>query len=1204
MYKEKRREENPPHIFAVADGAMRSMLEHQENQSLLITGESGAGKTENTKRVIQYLAATAADADATGPWRSGEPLGLLERQILEANPILESFGNAQTVRNNNSSRFGKFIRIEFSATGTIAGGHVEWYLLEKSRVHSRSANERSFHVFYQLLRSHDQALLDSLALSNYPEDYAYLASTRKHVEGIDDTVEFRQLLEALRTMGFSSQEEHWLFLVVALILHLGNISLSEDRSGQARVDNMQQLTLISELMGVEPTQLHNALVRPTVRAGREMVTQARTKKQVQDEIAALCKTMYEKTFGWLVDRINTVLDRPTSKSQFIGVLDIAGFEIFETNSFEQLCINYTNEKLQQFFNHHMFMLEQQEYAREDIDWDYVNFGLDLQPTIDLIESSSPIGILATLDEECIMPKASDATFTEKLIATWGPAKGQAMTAASSKFVPSRQVKRFMVRHYAANVEYSTDGWLDKNRDPLNDNITRVLAGASHEFLASLFVTMVSSDDAGAPRSRRGAFRTVGQRHKEQLASLMAQLDSTQPHFVRCIVPNSDKRPGRMDLPLVLDQLRCNGVLEGIRIARLGYPNRTLFAEFVQRYALLAPDTPTSHVMDSRLVSRHIAESLDLDPAVYRIGTTKIFFKAGVLAELEERRNVRLHEIFTGVQAVSRGFMARRLAQKRLRRKAAKQLLQGSAQAYAKLQSSAWWRLYLRLLPLLAATENDEEARRHEVEMAMVRERAQRDQQERERLAELERKLRQEYALLEEQLDDERTKHASTHDTLTGTMNRLDTAEAALAELQAERDEWARDMQSLQDQLDDGLQREKDLQVELSTVSEQLTQELTSRANLEHEHGEAIAKAGQLEEELATAKQSLQEHMERTEQHIESLAAEHEVELQHWQQKLERAVKDTSAHEELTQRLSDAEAKHASLLEAHEAVAKESASWQARALEATQALEALTAEHEDLQTQHEQIAEKHASHIETSDSLRVAHEEAQETIAQLEQMLDTEREKAEIAADAHARSMLDLQQKLDARSTEVHKLTSQIHSLELENKRLETLQNKTTIEHVHVLEEAKKYTDRQLSDVQAELQELSTYTRSLERTRARLQQEHEALTRTSSGLNADDAIRQRDEAREALQNAEKNSADKLRKTRAEYEVRIRQLEDELRRAEKEKSSMHPEKPTPLLGNGRKSHTAAARQVLAEIQLETELLAKDLARASAMRPPTSS
>lgn len=1230
-YSNKRREENPPHIFAVADGAMRHMLEDHENQSLLITGESGAGKTENTKRVIQYLTATTVDADASGPWHSGEPLGLLERQILQANPILESFGNAQTVRNNNSSRFGKFIRIEFSATGTIAGGNIEWYLLEKSRVHSRHANERSFHVFYQLLRCRNSALLDSLSLSSYPEHYAYLSSTRKDIEGVDDSVEFRHLIEALRTMGFTADEEYDLFLVLALILHFGNLELTEDRSGQARITNMAQLQLVSRLMGVDAGRLNDALVRPTVRAGRESVTQARSKKQVLDEVAALCKTMYEKTFGWLVERINRVLDRPTSKSQFIGVLDIAGFEIFETNSFEQLCINYTNEKLQQFFNRHMFHLEQQEYARESIQWDYVNFGLDLQPTIDLIESLSPVGILATLDEECIMPKATDLTFTEKLMSVWAPARNSP-EVATSKFVPSRQVKRFIVRHYAAQVEYSTDAWLDKNRDPLNDNVARVIAGAEASFVASLFAEATTPDES-VPRSRRGAFRTVGQRHKEQLASLMAQLDSTQPHFVRCIVPNTDKRPGRMDLPLVLEQLRCNGVLEGIRIARLGYPNRLLFVDFVNRYALLAPDAPKSQAMDHRVLSSYIAQSMGIDTSVYKIGLTKIFFKAGVLAELEEQRDACLHDLFTRFQAAARRCSAQRLARKRLRRNAAMATLQANAKAYQDVNASPWWRLYLRLQPLLAATENDEEAKRHELEMAMARERAARDELEKKRLAELETKLRNSCAVLEEQLDDARTQQASLEDTLRATEERLILAEAHVAEGQAERDEWQREMHMLQQQLDESGQREKEMQTELTALADLLDKELNMRVTLEHEHSDALNKAARMEEALNSARQSLAEHTERAEQHIHDLAEKHEAELDAVKASLDEARAKSVQHEGLSERLAELERAHTELQSAHKRaqtqVAEQEARWEAAAkqrvpleealaearaardamAQRTEALEKALKDaehaHTRLQAKHEHVTETHVAQLAEAHTAMEERDAARAELAALQYALDQERagrasdrtlaqERADMAAKEHEENA----RLLEERSAELKKLNSKVYVLELENKRLESLQNKTTVEHVHVLEEAKKYTDRQLSDVQAELQELSTYTRSLERTRARMQQEHEVLARTAGGVSIEEAIGQRDEARAALEESKKMSMRELKRTRAEYEAKIQRLEEELRRVQK---NHHTEKTLSALGSGRKSHAVAARQVLAEIQMETELLAKDLARASALRSP---
>lgn len=1234
MYKNKRRQENAPHIFAIADGAMQNMLKGHANQSLLITGESGAGKTENTKRVIQYLAATAMDADSMSPWHAGEPLGLLERQILQANPILESFGNAQTVRNNNSSRFGKFIRIEFSASGTIAGGNIEWYLLEKSRVHSRNAHERNFHVFYQLLRSRDTALLESLRLSSFPENYAYLANTRKDVEGVDDSVEYHALLDALRTMGFSMTEEHDLFRVVALILHMGNLELAEDRSGQARITNMDQLMLVSELMGVNASQLNTALVRPTVRAGRESVSQARTKKQVTDEIAALCKTMYERTFGWLVDRINKVLDRPTSKSQFIGVLDIAGFEIFETNSFEQLCINYTNEKLQQFFNHHMFMLEQQEYAREMIQWDYMNFGLDLQPTIDLIESTSPVGILATLDEECIMPRANDDTFTDKLVSIWAPPKSSA-AVTTSKFLPSRQVKRFVVRHYAANVEYNTENWLDKNRDPLNDNITRVMVGSEHPFLSSLFAHFVSSEETSAPKSRRGTFRTVGQRHKEQLVSLMSQLDSTQPHFVRCIVPNTHKQPGRMDLSLVLDQLRCNGVLEGIRIARLGYPNRLPFTDFVTRYALLAQDALRSHSMDGRVQSCRIAESIGMDPAQYKIGLTKIFFKAGVLADLEEQRDACLHDILMRFQASCRGHQTRRIVQKRLRQRASKQTLQQSAQAYMKLQSNAWWRLYMRLLPLLAASKDDDEIKRHEMEMAIARERALRDEQEKARMAELEARLKQQCMMLEEQLDDERTQHASTHDTLNGTTQRLTDAEAELAELQSEREAWLRETNDLQRQIEEGSQRETEIQAELTGVCEQLNKQLSSRAKLEREHGEAVLRAESLEEALDDARNSLHSYQERTEQHIQDLAAKHEAELHRMRTELELVTQRAEDYEDLKKCLDNAEKERTELRDAYNSAKSIISSNEARFQQESekrqpleQALSDAKREHDSLRAQlasteearrtaehaqsqlkskHDRMSELYASKQEAHKVLISERDEARAELASLRQTyaknqaeLQSECKRISEQETVQEKQRSELQCKLDESSANLKKAQDKIRSLELENRRLESLQNKTTVEHVHVLEEAKKYTDRQLSDVQTELQELSTYTRSLERTRARMQQEHEVLARTAGGLSIEEAIIQRDEARAALERAESDSARTLKKSRAEYESRIRKLEDELRRMHKNHQT---EKALTSLGSGRKSHAAAARQVLAEIQMETELLAKDLARASSLHQPST-
>ncbi|ETS59972.1 hypothetical protein PaG_05959 [Moesziomyces aphidis] len=918
-YKGRRREENAPHVFALADEAMRNMIDNRENQSLLITGESGAGKTENTKKVIQYLAAIAADPTANGtqspastltPSSSREVLdringvapvstkrlGLLERQILQANPILEAFGNAQTIRNNNSSRFGKFVRIEFTSVGAIAGANIDWYLLEKSRVAIRSENERSFHIFYQLLRGGEAELKQKLLLSSSPDDYAYLKGTRKDVEGVDDRAEWKLLREALDTVGFSPDEQLNLFRIAAAILQIGNLQLATDRSEQARITNMPQVEKICHVLGLPQQEFTNALLRPRVKAGREWVTSSRTMRQVSEEMAALSKTLYEKAFGWLVDRINKALDRPTSKSSFIGVLDIAGFEIFEVNSFEQLCINYTNEKLQQFFNHHMFVLEQEEYARENIEWDFVNFGLDLQPTIDLIESTTPIGILSCLDEECIMPRATDVTFTEKLNRIWGTNRdGTAMDAAgaalaaekglahgSTKFAPTRFAQGFTVKHYAGDVDYRTDGWVDKNKDPLNDNLTRVMSESTDRFVATLFAEYAEVDEetslATAPKRRvkRGAFRTVGQRHKEQLNSLMGQLSSTQPHFVRCIVPNPEKKPGKMDVPLVLEQLRCNGVLEGIRIARLGYPNRLLFSEFRNRYEVLTPGIIPPGYMDGRKACQRMVESLELDKSTFKIGTSKIFFKAGVLAEMEERRDSHLYDIFSRFGAACRMYTARRQMKKILNRAAAVRTVQRNARLYVELREWPWWQLYTRVRPLLTATRHDEELKRKQLELAMVTERAERDQKEREALEALKFQLEAEKRKIEEQLESERTLLLDKDQLLARSKEREAALEEDLAALQG-------DVDLLEGQLEKAIATQK--------ATEQAHAELKAAFDQAAEHLlrlEAEQKAWKDKED--TFMRDLSKHTTNAEQ-FRSERQAHMAEKEDWQRKLQEKEQD-------------------------------------------------------------------------------------------------------------------------------------------------------------------------------------------------------------------------------------------------------------------------------------------------------------------------
>lgn len=631
------------------------------------------------------------------------------------------------------------------------------------------------------------------------------------------------LQNALDIVGFSPEKEQTdLFRVIASILLIGNIEISGDRSNQAHIKSVTALEKACHLLGLSPSEFTKAVLRPKVKAGREVVVQARTKQQAVDELASLCKTIYEKMFGTVVDLVNRALDTPTdSQSAFIGVLDIAGFEIFEvrlqdvlanksrnieidtalplflqTNSFEQLCINYTNEKLQQFFNHHMFVLEQEEYAREEIEWDYVDFGHDLQSTIELIEGSAqqPVGIFPCLDEECIMPQASDVTFLSKLTSLWSAPDPKTAAGGSTKFGTIRFNQGFTVKHYADKVEYRTEGWLEKNKDPLNSNITSLLANSTNSFVSNLFSEyreVAAEPSSNGRRVKSGAFRTVAQRHQEQLTKLMAQLDATEPHFVRCIVPNRFKQPGKIDVPLVLDQLRCNGVLEGIRIARRGYPNRIPFDEFRQRYEILTPGAIPSGYVDGRAAAQAMLVALDLDPVEVKLGRTKIFFKVGVLADLQERLDAYLFDLVGRFQAACKKATARRQLLKIINRDTAVRTIQKNARLYKELKEWPWWRLYTTVQPLLGASRVDAELKRREAELALAQERAEREEKERISLEALRSQLEADKRNIEADLGDERKLR----------LKEADIHERNALSLQHEMDTLKADVEVLADQLD-------------------------------------------------------------------------------------------------------------------------------------------------------------------------------------------------------------------------------------------------------------------------------------------------------------------------------------------------------------------------------------------------------------------
>uniref|UniRef100_A0A8C8T155 Myosin, heavy polypeptide 1, skeletal muscle, adult n=1 Tax=Peromyscus maniculatus bairdii TaxID=230844 RepID=A0A8C8T155_PERMB len=680
-YRGKKRQEAPPHIFSISDNAYQFMLTDRENQSILITGESGAGKTVNTKRVIQYFATIAV----TGEKKKEE--GTLEDQIISANPLLEAFGNAKTVRNDNSSRFGKFIRIHFGTTGKLASADIETYLLEKSRVTFQLKAERSYHIFYQIMSNKKPDLIEMLLITTNPYDYAFVSQGEITVPSIDDQEELMATDSAIDILGFTSDERVSIYKLTGAVMHYGNMKFKQkQREEQAEEGNIGTLNYVS--------------------VGNEYVTKGQTVQQVYNSVGALAKAVYEKMFLWMVTRINQQLDTKQPRQYFIGVLDIAGFEIFDFNSLEQLCINFTNEKLQQFFNHHMFVLEQEEYKKEGIEWEFIDFGMDLAACIELIEK--PMGIFSILEEECMFPKATDTSFKNKL---YEQHLGKSNNFQKPKPAKGKAEAHFSLVHYAGTVDYNIAGWLDKNKDPLNETVVGLYQKSSMKTLAYLFSGAASGGGGGkkAAKKKGSSFQTVSALFRENLNKLMTNLRSTHPHFVRCIIPNETKTPGAMEHELVLHQLRCNGVLEGIRICRKGFPSRILYADFKQRYKVLnASAIPEGQFIDSKKASEKLLGSIDIDHTQYKFGHTKVFFKAGLLGLLEEMRDDKLAQLITRTQAMCRGYLARVEYQKMVERRESIFCIQYNVRAFMNVKHWPWMKLYFKIKPLLKSAETEKE----------------------------------------------------------------------------------------------------------------------------------------------------------------------------------------------------------------------------------------------------------------------------------------------------------------------------------------------------------------------------------------------------------------------------------------------------------------------------------------------------------------
>ncbi|XP_040163726.1 myosin heavy chain, muscle isoform X31 [Anopheles arabiensis] len=808
MYRGKRRNEVPPHLFAVSDGAYVNMLTNHENQSMLITGESGAGKTENTKKVIAYFATIGASGKKD---ENAEKKGSLEDQVVQTNPVLEAFGNAKTVRNDNSSRFGKFIRIHFTGSGKLAGADIETYLLEKARVISQQTLERSYHIFYQIMSGSVKGLKEKCLLSNNIHDYHIVAQGKTTIPSVDDGEEMQITDEAFNVLGFTQEEKDNIYRITSAVMHMGRMQFKQKgREEQAEADGTEDGDRVAKLLGVGTDDLYKNLLKPRIKVGNEFVTKGQNKDQVTNSVGALCKGIFDRLFKWLVKKCNETLDTKQKRAQFIGVLDIAGFEIFDFNGFEQLCINFTNEKLQQFFNHHMFVLEQEEYKREGINWAFIDFGMDLLACIDLIEK--PMGILSILEEESMFPKATDQTFAEKLMTNHLGKSAPFMKPRPPK--PGIPAGHFAIGHYAGVVSYNITGWLEKNKDPLNDTVVDQFKKGSNALMVEIFADHPgqSADPAAAKggRGKKGAgFATVSSSYKEQLNNLMTTLKSTQPHFVRCIIPNEMKTAGVVDAHLVMHQLTCNGVLEGIRICRKGFPNRMMYPDFKLRYMILNPKGVEAE-KDLKKCAQVIMDAAGLDSELYRLGNTKVFFRAGVLGQMEEFRDERLSKIMSWMQAWCRGYLSRKEFKKMQEQRVSLEIVQRNLRKYLKLRTWAWWKLWQKVKPLLNVS-------RVEDQIAKLEEKATKAQEAYEK----EEKLRKELEALNSKLLAEKT---ALLDSLSGEKGALQEYQEKAAKLTAQKNDLENQLRDTQERL----AQEEDARNQLFQTKKKLEQEIGSQ----------------------------------------------------------------------------------------------------------------------------------------------------------------------------------------------------------------------------------------------------------------------------------------------------------------------------------------------------------------------------------------
>ncbi|KAF8372901.1 nmy-3 [Pristionchus pacificus] len=681
----------PPHVYNIAQSAVNGIQCRGKSQSILITGESGSGKTENTKRIIEYI------VERRGIKKNAQS----ESKVLQFTQLLEAFGNAKTIHNENSSRFGKFIRLFLAKDGDLKRAQVECYLLEKSRVVAQEKGERGFHIFYQLLSS---------ALPSNMKKHLHLVCPRyKYLNenlstSIDDSREMHLTNRHLIDLGIDEASRLRVYDIVAACLLIGEIDFTE-RMGMdiSFVRDREKLNWSAELIGVKSVALESALTNPEMEVNGKSVKKNQNLAKTQTAAGGLSKLLYERLFKWILQKCNDAINSSSegeNDGEYIGVLDMAGFEMMMINSFEQLCINYTNERLQQLFNHYMFVKERKEYEDEGIEWNCENYALDLEGTISLCDQN--LGIFSLLEEECVVPNGQESRFLDKMLDKHKTHPSLIRVKHSQK---STVIKHFAVSHYAGQVDYNVDRWLEKNKDTVDRSVIDMLSTSIHPLVRELVAAEEVSSTLPRNGNRRPSMRapscnTVSFIYRQQLSSLVSLLENSQSHFIRCILPNRERLPLKIDRPLVLHQLRCNGVLEGVRICRKGFPTKLPFDQFISRYRFLSTQSMRLNWKGREAALCLCEEILRSEQDSYRIGKSRVLFRVGVIAKLENQRSLRISKLISGLQSNIKWYFAQKRLNKLEEERDSLVTIHHNVRLFSQLSNWEWFRLWSRVRPFI------------------------------------------------------------------------------------------------------------------------------------------------------------------------------------------------------------------------------------------------------------------------------------------------------------------------------------------------------------------------------------------------------------------------------------------------------------------------------------------------------------------------